>query len=220
MKKTMTKIFKIVFNFKVLAILSVVSIAAIPLSNYYIQSFASEYLYDDVNSVPHNQVGVILGTSKYTRTGNINFYYSQRIEACSKLYHSGKIKCVIVSGDNGTSQYNEPKMMEEDLINKGIPKENIHLDYAGFRTFDSMIRAKKIFGQDKFTIISQKFHNERAVFLARKNEIDAIAFNAGNGYITKKVRVREYFAKFKAVLDQYILFTQPKFLGEKIIICN
>jgi SanA protein len=107
--------------------------------------------------------------------------------------------------------------MKEELIKQGIPDSVVFLDYAGFRTFDSVIRAKEIFGQDSIIIISQQFHNERAIYIARKNNISAWGYNAKNvnsykGFMTK---IREYFARDKVFID--LLFgTKPKFLGQKI----
>ena len=108
-----------------------------------------------------------------------------------------------------------PKTWKIFLKRLNVPSSKIIKDYAGFRTFDSVIRAKKIFGQTNFTIISQKFHNERALFICNQNNIDAIAFNAQAVFSTPRNTLREYLAKFKAVLDVFILNTQPKFLGEK-----
>lgn len=104
-----------------------------------------------------------------------NVFFSTRIEAAKTLYERGKIKHILVSGDNSTAAYNEPESMRKALLKAGIPKEDITLDYAGFRTLDSVVRANVIFGQENgFTIISQPFHVERALFLARANGIDAI----------------------------------------------
>ena len=104
-------------------------------------------LFDDVKTVPYNKAGLLLGTSKYLGHGYINFYYKYRIEAATELYRVGKIKYIIISGDNGTRQYNEPEMMKNDLIKAGVDSAHIYLDYAGFRTFDSVVRLKEIFGQ-------------------------------------------------------------------------
>ena len=106
---------------------------------------------------------------------------------------------------------------KEELVKRGIPEDRIFLDYAGFRTLDSVIRAKEIFGQEEITIISQEFHNERAIYLAGKNDIEAVGFNARD--VSRryglKVQLREYLARTKVFLD--ILFeVEPKFLGEKI----
>ena len=175
--------------------------------------------YTSVDEIPANKVGLVLGTSKYTRNGNINLYFEYRIRATVQLYKSGKIKYVLVSGDNGNKNYDEPTAFKEELISRGIPSEKIYLDYAGFRTLDSVVRANAIFGQSSFTVISQKFHNERAIYLANNKGFFAVGYNAID-VTTKagmKTKVREVFARTKAFLD--ILFgVGPKFYGEKITI--
>ncbi len=185
--------------------------------NWQIDNFTEKYLYDEVDLIPENKVGLVLGTSKYLKNGQKNLYFSYRIDAAVELYKAAKIKYILVSGDNNTIFYNEPLKMKKELIENGIPDSVIILDYAGFRTFDSMIRCKEVFGQNKFTIISQEFQNKRAVFIARKSGIDAIAYNAKDVelYGGFKTRVRELFAKVKAYLDIYILKSKPKFLGKK-----
>ena len=148
-----------------------------------------------------------------------NAYFYNRIKAATDLYKSGKIQYIIVSGDNSSKDYNEPEDMQFALIQQGVPQDRIILDHAGFRTLDSVVRAKDIFGQTKIVIISQKFHNERAVFLAQKNGIQAFGYNAEdvNKYAGLKTNLREYLAKAKAYWD-LILCVQPKFGGEKILI--
>jgi SanA protein len=175
--------------------------------------------YDKIEEIPYNETGLLLGTSNYIGK-KPNYYYVYRINAAVELYQAGKIKNILVSGDNRQHNYNEPLMIKRDLIKRGIPEQAIFLDYAGFRTFDSVIRCKKVFGQNNITIISQRFHNERAIFIANHNEINAVGYNAKEltGRYGLKTRIRERFARIKAVLDVFILNTQPKFLGEKITI--
>jgi len=187
--------------------------------NYFIEIRTESYLYDSVNNIPENEVGIMLGTSKTLSGGVENLYYKYRIEAAVELYENNKINYIIVSGDNSTKEYNEPINMQKDLIKKGVNPENIFLDYAGFRTLDSVVRSKEIFGQEKITIISQRFHNERAVFIAMARDIEAIAYNAKDVSLKYgfKTRTREYFARVKMTLD-ILLNKQPRFLGEKIII--
>ena len=86
-----------------------------------------------------------------------------------ELFQAGKISRILVSGDNRRMNYNEPVEMRKALIAHGIPDSVIVMDFAGIRTLDSVIRAKKVFGQDRFTIISQRFHNERALYIAGRN---------------------------------------------------
>tara|TARA_R110002049_G_scaffold98598_7_gene240055 strand:+ start:842 stop:1474 length:633 start_codon:yes stop_codon:yes gene_type:complete len=183
-----------------------------------VDSFSNKYLYSNLVEIPTNKVGVLLGTSKYLSSGEENLYFTYRMEAAEKLYYSNKISYILVSGDNATIHYNEPIAIKKELIKRGIPEEKIVLDYAGFRTFDSMIRANKVFGQNEFTVISQPFHNERAIFIARKKGINAIGYNAKDVTFQSgfKTQLREKFARIKLLLDIYILNTQPKFLGEKI----
>ena len=202
---------------KILLVLIAAIFVFIVVSNYAIESHAQDKTYDEVSAIPKNKVGLVLGTSKTLQNGRVNLYFKYRIEATVALYKAGKIEFVLVSGDNSTTSYDEPTDFKSALIKKGIPEHKIFLDYAGFRTLDSVIRAKEIFGQEKMTIISQEFHNERAIYLAEKNDIEAIGFNARD--VSRrygiKVQIREYLARTKVFLDM-LLGVEPKFLGEKV----
>lgn len=200
-----------------LSVLLLLPLVLILVSNFAIEVNAENKTYNDPNLIKKNKVGLLLGTSKYVKTGQINLYFKYRIDAAVELYEKGKIDFILVSGDNATIYYNEPITFKKALMARGIPEDQIFLDYAGFRTLDSVVRAKKIFGQESITIISQEFHNERAIYLADKKGIHAIGFNARDVSIRAgfKTQVREYFARTKAFLD--ILFgVEPKFLGDKI----
>ena len=178
---------------------------------------AKNYVFDDINNIKNNKVGIVLGAGKYTSYGTINLYYKYRLEAAFQLYKSGKIEFILISGDNGRKSYDEPTDFKNDLIKKGVPENKIVLDYAGFRTLDSVIRAKEIFGLTELTFISQKFHNERAIYLAKHFNIDAVAYNAKDvsRRYSIKTALREYLARAKASID-IIFNTKPKFLGKKI----
>jgi len=158
-----------------------------------------------------------LGTSKTLKDGRLNYYFKYRVDAAVELYKNGKIEYILVSGDNGNKAYDEPSDFKNELIKRGIPADKIFLDYAGFRTWDSVIRAKEIFGQDSLTIISQKFHNERAICMAENKGVTAVGFNAQDvrDNYGIKTKIREAFARVKVFVD-IIFDTQPKFLGEKI----
>jgi SanA protein len=210
--------FKKLKFYKRLFILFFVLVAlSLIISNYAVTKTVHNKVYNSIDKIPSNNVGLVLGTSKYLISGYTNAYYAYRIDATVKLYKANKINFILVSGDNGNSDYDEPTTMKEDLIEQGIPANKIFLDYAGFRTFDSVIRAHKVFGQNKITIISQKFHIERAIFIANRNNMEAVGFvaskvSANYGF---KTMVREKFARVKLMLD--IIFNkQPKFLGKKI----
>jgi SanA protein len=186
--------------------------------NYRILFYAAAFLYGDTAAIPADSVGIVLGTSKNTARGFENLFFKYRIEAAAELYKSGKIKYIILSGDNGSNYYNEPRAMKNKLMALGVPSDAIYLDYAGFRTLDSMLRCKEIFGQQQVTVISQEFQNERAIFIARHYGIEAIGFNAHDvrTYSGFKTNVRELFARVKVFIDLYITKAQPKYWGEKI----
>lgn len=200
-------------------LLLAVGIIFIAWANYSIRKESRDFVSYRIADVPETKVALLLGTGKTLSNGMPNAYFYNRIQAAIDLYKSGKIKYILVSGDNSSKDYNEPEDMQLTLMKYGIPKERIVMDHAGFRTLDSVVRAKDIFGQTKLVIISQKFHNERAVFLARKNGMEAFGYNANdvNKYAGIKTNLREYLAKTKVYWD--LLFgVQPKFGGEKILI--
>lgn len=175
-----------------------------------------DQLYFSVDNVQPHNVAVVLGTSKYL--GKIlNEYYIHRIDAAIDLYQQNKVSNFLLSGDNAHRSYNEPWTMKRDLLRAEVPEEKIHLDYAGFRTLDSVVRAKEIFDTDNFLIISQQFHCERALFIANFHNIQAkcLAVSGPTKHSGYKVRMREVFARAKAVLDLYITQAKPKFLGPK-----
>lgn len=189
------------------------------LPNYIVAKSAEQKNFYNPEDIPKNKVGLVLGASKFTQNGRINLYYRYRVDAAVKLYKANKIDYILVSGDNSRKDYDEPSLFKEDLIKRGIPEDKIYLDYAGFRTLDSVVRAKEIFGQYNITIISQRFHCQRAIFLAQAHGINAVGFNAKHiktpQFFNKPIR--EYLARSKAILD-VIINKKPKYLGEKIAI--
>ncbi|MBS6009433.1 MAG: YdcF family protein [Haemophilus parahaemolyticus] len=173
-------------------------------------------IYTDINKLPNYQTAVVLGTAKYYTTGTPNLYYKYRIETTRNLIKQGKVQKLLVSGDNKTPYYNEPRVMTNDLRNMGVQAVQIQQDFAGYRTLDSIIRADKVFRLPPFIVISQRFHCERAMFIAKTRNIDAVCFIAKYPEGHFKVRIREFFARAGMVLD-YLLDRQPAVL-EKIII--
>jgi SanA protein len=200
-----------------LILLLLAAILTVYYCNLFVERAAEGNMYSDVRRIPFRKVGLVLGTAKYVEGGLENPYYRYRIDAASLLFKEGKVKYLIVSGDNSREDYNEPGQMQEDLIKAGVDSSHIFLDYAGFRTFDSMVRLKEIFSQDSVTVISQRFHNERALYIASREGISALAFNARDvsprfGF---KVKFRERLARVKLFLD-YLFGKQPKYLGPKV----
>ncbi|MFT4546699.1 MAG: SanA protein [Verrucomicrobiales bacterium] len=186
------------------------------LCDRHIASVAGGRCHTDLAQVEGRRVALLLGTAR-EYYGRSNVFYTRRIEAAAALYHAGKVRGILVSGDNGHSDYDEPTDMKEDLVAAGVPAEFITLDYAGFRTRDSLVRATQIFGQTDLIIVTQRFHAERALFIAEEQGIEASAFIAADPVSrvsNTKVRLREVFARSLAVVDA-LVDTPPKFLGER-----
>nr|WP_317167101.1 ElyC/SanA/YdcF family protein [Blattabacterium cuenoti] len=157
-----------------------------------------------MEKIPFNNFCVVLGTSKYLPGGKLNYFFKYRMDAVYYLFIKKKIEYIIVSGDNREKNYNEPKMMKKELTKMGIPPHMIYEDLYGIDTISSIERVHKIFNKKKFTIISQKFHNERAIFIGNCLGLDVIGFNAKNISISSRIYLREIFARIKVFYD--ILF--------------
>ncbi len=186
--------------------------------NHACQRATAGRIFNSVEMVPMNEVGLVLGTSRLTKHGKPNLHFNQRIEAAAALYHAGKIRGLLVSGDNHIASYDEPDDMRDALITVGVPASAITCDYAGFRTLDSVVRAKEIFGLSHCTIISEEFHCPRAVWIAQQHGLDAIAFAApdvGLKSWSLRANCREQLARGWCAVDLYLLHRAPKFLGPK-----
>ncbi|MGC4067592.1 MAG: ElyC/SanA/YdcF family protein [Polyangiaceae bacterium] len=177
-------------------------------------------LVDDLTRLPHHSVGVVLGCVPRLRDGRNNLYFRYRMEAAARLFHAGKVNHLLVSGDNHRRGYDEPTAMRDALIALGVPAARIILDYAGFRTLDSVVRAKEVFGQDRIVIVSQRFHNQRALYLALASGVNAMAYNARDvvGSEGNFTGLREPLARIRAVLDVHLLRTRPRFTGPRVVI--
>jgi len=195
----------------------IIFILLIVVSNLWIVNSTADEVFSDLTKLPDHRVALVLGTSNKTVSGSVNPYFRKRIETAAQLYKMGKIDHLILSGDNRSMYYNEPIEMRKALIKLGVPQTAITLDYAGLRTLDSVVRCKEIFGQNRITIITQPFHSYRALFISNYYDIEAVAMvtDEPDSEYSFRMRLREYFARTKAVLDLYILKTSPRFLGEK-----
>ena len=186
------------------------------LGNLWVVNNSKAYVYSNWAALPENEVGLVFGTSPYTREGRGNPHFKGRIAAAAELYQLGKIKHLIVSGANPDASYNEPRKMWQALTAAGVPASAITMDFAGFRTFDSVARAQHVFGLDRLTLITQEYHAYRAVFIGKKLKMHPVAYAApgeesGPAFLPY---VREVLARMQAILDLFLLETQPKFLGE------
>jgi SanA protein len=176
--------------------------------------------YSDARAIPHRHLGLLLGSARLLPSGALNAFYQNRLDAAVELYRAGKIDYLLVSGESQPNGYNEPAEMKASLVLAGVPAEKIYSDPAGFRTLDSVVRAKEVFGQTEVTIISQELHNRRAIFIAGHQGIDAIGFDAAEvgTFYGLLDRCREQFADVNAVLDIFLFRTRPRFLSPKSVI--
>lgn len=207
----MNKFFKLILWFIILCIFAIIIAEIITVSA------TKNNIYSNINTIPTNKVGLLLGTNKHYGNGLINLFYKYRLDATIELYNSWKIEFILATGDNGREGYDEATAMHDDLVARWISEDKIYLDYAGFRTLDSVVRAKEIFGQESFTIISQKFHLERAIFLAKSEWIKAVWYTAKDVPVSSAPRVwiRERLARVKMMID-IIFWVDPKFGWEMI----
>ena len=201
-----------------LAVLAVAGLGFVFGCEGWVERSAEGRCFDVVEEVPTAPVAVVLGTSARLADGRANLFFLPRMEAAAALFKAGRVKALIVSGDNGTQGYDEPTDMKRVLMQMGVPAEKVVCDYAGFRTLDSVVRAKEVFGQQRMIFVSQRFHNARAIYLAQAFGIEAYGMDAKDVPVALSVKtfLREKLACVKAVLDVNVLGTQPKFLGEKV----
>ncbi len=201
-----------------LVLLTIACVLLVVTLNRWVVNSVDSRVFAGINALPENEVGLVLGCSKHLSSGRINPHFKARIEAAAALYHAGKVKYLLLSGDNHRVGYDEPTDMKESLMALDVPADVITLDYAGFRTLDSVVRAREVFGRSRLTLITDDFHAHRAVFLAQHKGIEAVAFSAQKVAVNRSARsrVREVVARVKAVADLYVFRTKPKFLGDKI----
>ena len=189
--------------FWALVTIMVVGLAVVAGCELAVCSAAKGRVYSDVDEIPHREVGLLLGTSPKGRRGGVNSFYYHRIDAAVALYEAGKVDRFIISGAKKGPDYDEPQAMREALVDRGVPDSILVLDGEGFHTIESIVRAKEVFGVDTLTIISQEFHNRRSLYMAKRNDMDAIAYNAANSTILRWriiMFLRERTSRIKAVL--------------------
>ena len=184
-------------------------------ADHIVEARAAPYVSSSSGSLPELKVGLLLGCSKQLADGRPNLFFVKRIAAAAQLFKAGKVQYLLVSGDNSRQSYDEPTDMRRALLAAGVPSARIVLDYAGFRTLDSVLRAKDVFGLRRFIVISQRFHDLRAVYLARAHGVEAYGYAAADvgGADGLRVRLREVFSRTFALLDVSVLKSRPHFDG-------
>lgn len=187
----------------------------VAFANVRILTQNADRLFTRETDTPARDIALVIGASPTLSDGRPNLHFSSRIDAAAHLYHAGKVRHLLVSGDNGRASYNEPHAMRDALIARGVPAEAITCDYAGFRTLDSVIRAHRIFSAQQLTIVTQRYHNTRALAIARHEGIDAIGFCSADVNLRESLRteLREVLARAATIVDLHILHRAPRFLG-------
>src|SRR6516164_201024 len=177
--------------------------ALLLLCQWWVYAAGDSRVFKKVSDVPENEVGLVLGTAKWVRRGKLNRFFSYRIDAAVRLYKCGKVRRLLLSGNGIDPGRSEPELMRKELIDRGIPSDALSLDDGGLRTLDSIVRAKQVYGLNQMTIVSQEFHNRRALYLCRAVGIDAVGFNAENVPALEAPRsfLRELLARVDAVLE-------------------
>ena len=190
--------------------ISVISITLMLICNHIVVNNAEGKAFSDIDSIKYNTVGLLLGTTPQARIGRItNYFFIYRIDAAEQLYKAGKIEQILISGDdNSLDGINEPECMRDSLVARGVPSNAIILDGKGYRTICSVVNANKVYGLKSFTIISQEFHNERALYQAEHLGLDVENLQAYNAKMPKSRRafittIRDYFARVKMFWDLY-----------------
>ena len=189
-------------------VIAILCIALMFVCNQIVVNNARGKAFSEIDSIRYNKVGLLLGTTPQARFDRItNYFFIYRIDAAEHLYKAGKIEKILISGDeNSLDGINEPECMRDSLVARGVPESAIILDGKGYRTINSIVNANKVFGLKSFTIISQKFHNERAIYQAEHLGLDVENIQAYNAEMPKARRafitsIREYFARVKMFLD-------------------
>lgn len=186
------------------------------LLNVYINKSTGRLIFSDVSGVPESQTALVLGAAVFP-DGRLSYILEDRVLAALELYRQGKIKKFLLSADHSRVCYDETNAMKNYLLEKGVPPEDIFLDHAGFKTYDSVYRSRHIFEVDSVVIVSQKYHLHRALYLAENLGINAVGLAADRQYYfyMRNYKIREVFANVKAFL--FLLFRlKPTYLGEKI----
>ena len=205
--------------FKSLLFLGLLGLGFIVWANLAAKFAAKDRLFDAVNNVPETKVGLVFGCDDEIN-GRENLYFRYRVNAAAELYKAGKIKLLLISGDNREKYYNEPLAFFLALEKEGVPRDAMVLDFAGRSTLGSVVRAKEIFGATEVVFITQKFQNERAMYIGKNRYGDDFTmwgYNAQDVNLAggSKTKLREIAARVKMWLDLNILNTQPEVMGQK-----
>ncbi len=188
---------------RIFAVIILVIALFVTAVNSTILNATSDRIFDNVADLPYNEAALLLGTSRRLSSGGLNPDFTYRVDAAVDLFNAGRVSYIIASGNKEQRYYDEPEEFRKELVLRGVPDERIILDGKGYRTIDSVARCREIFGFDRCTIVTQRFHAPRAIYLADFLGVEAVAYAARDVEPRKgaKTVFREVFARVKAFTD-------------------
>lgn len=204
---------------RILACAALLLLLLIIACNCWLLAANSSRIFSSAMDIPARDVALVLGTSPHAGRWK-NPFFEGRMDTAAQLWRDRKVRHFLVSGDNSTRDYDEPTAMRDALLIRGVPARAITLDHAGFRTLDSLVRAREVFGLRALIIVTDDWHQPRALFLAHAAGLDALGASSADvpWKMSAKTRIREWFSRVKAVADVCVLRTKPKFLGAPVTI--
>lgn len=200
-----------------LGVLALGSVGFIAAADRWMLARTDALCYPRLEAVPERPVALVFGARVYPG-GGLSAVLRHRVEAGVALYRAGKVRKLLMTGDNGRSDYDEVTAMKRHAVSLGVPAEDVVRDYAGFRTYDSCYRAREIFAVDRAVLVTQAFHLPRAIYTARSLGIDAVGYSSRVGMTPealRSTRIREALARAAAVIDVGLLRRKPKYLGPR-----
>ncbi len=184
--------------------------------NFYVKTITSNRRYSNPSQIPPQRIAIVLGAGIYN--GQPSPMLADRISAAVELYKLGRVQKLLMSGDNSSEEYDEVTTMQRYAVQLGVPQEDITLDYAGFRTYESCYRANLIFGVKQAVVVTQNFHLPRAVYLCNQLGVDAVGLGTPDWESYRQETIirytlREFISTIKALWQVHITRPKPTFLG-------
>ncbi|GAB2724131.1 SanA/YdcF family protein [Halomonas garicola] len=199
----------------VLGALLLLAVLLLVAGNIWVLTRTAPYIDSRLDSCRAQPVGVVFGTSSWTRTGVRNPHFIARMHTAARLVKNGRVDHLLLSGDNRTRSYNEPRAMWRDLSARGVASQRLTMDFAGFSTFDTLARAQDVFQLERAALITQRWHLPRAIYIARARGMDVTGCVANDGAVEGewRLRLREGVARVATLGDLYLWAREPYFLG-------
>jgi SanA protein len=207
----------VIWSFIGLGVIVVIFGLAALVTNLIVTQSAADYIVDNLHDAPPAQAAIVLGARVYAN-GTPSPMLVDRLETGIKLYETGKVKKLLLSGDHGQVEYDEVNVMLDYVLARGVPTEDVFTDHAGFDTYDTMYRAIEVFQVRSALIVTQEFHLARSVYTARQLGLDAVGVVADIQPYTDEFRnrMREWLARGKAILQLHITHPEPTYLGPSL----